>query len=347
MKLIKSLFLSTLLFTVIVTTGCEQGPTSSIESANTGIHLSKFSLPPGTTLTSATLHIYIDQANNDIVDIYAISSTWQENTVTWATKPTVHSPAEAFFLTDAVGWKTVSITGIAAKWFDGTYTNFGLLLDQRGPDNSGYALYDSRRGINKPYLEVVYTGGSANLPDSADAYIWEYLPNYTGNSVNLWTGYASGYEKQSLLAFSIEPTPPEISCETAYAKGPNATCFLDIPNKQGNNWGWTNYIAGAFTGTQSWPIYAGAGQCDVSKGTQVGTLDVTYNGTTVTVFYNINSGFTLDETHLWIGSGMLPVKKGKYVSNPGGFNYNGQNPVSVNIAAPFYIAAHSVVCGNY
>ena len=147
-----------------------------------------------------------------------------------------------------------------------------------------------------------------------------------------------------LLKFDLGPTLGW--CETAYAKGPNAICFLDIPNKQGNNWGWTNEITES--GSWNFPIYAGAGQCDESKGTLVGTLDVSYDGTDVTVFYNIDSEYSLDEIHLWVGTDLLPTnKKDKYISSPGQFPYNGQNDVTVTIAAPFYIAAHSVVCGDY
>ena len=47
MKLIRSLFLSSLLLTVIFITGCNEGPTTSVDPINTGVQLSKFSLPPG------------------------------------------------------------------------------------------------------------------------------------------------------------------------------------------------------------------------------------------------------------------------------------------------------------
>jgi hypothetical protein len=43
-----------------------------------------------------------------------------------------------------------------------------------------------------------------------------------------------------------------------------------------SNWGWVNLIAPLYEGL--WPLYAGAAQCDPSKGTLVGHFQVKYNG---------------------------------------------------------------------
>jgi len=89
------------------------------------------------------------------------------------------------------------------------------------------------------------------------------------------------------------PDPPEQTCETAYAYGGDsyAECFLYIPDLKGNRWGWTN--GPLSEGSYSFDIYAAAGQCDLSKGTLVGTLDVDYSNGDVRVTYNMNAGFTL------------------------------------------------------
>lgn len=157
------------------------------------------------------------------------------------------------------------------------------------------------------------------------------------------TGYVNGCEKQSLIKFDIECTPVYV-CETAYAYGGSiATCFLNLSPINANNWGWTNLITPGYTG--SWPMYAGAGQCDITKGTLVGTLHVSYVGGTLTIDYDLNSGFVLDETHVWVGNTPLPVKKGKYQTGPGQFNYNGEDPVIITgLTGNKYIAAHSGVC---
>ncbi|RLD65281.1 MAG: hypothetical protein DRI95_09070 [Bacteroidetes bacterium] len=141
---------------------------------------------------------------------------------------------------------------------------------------------------------------------------------------------------------------PEPECETAYAYGEDyATCFLNIPGVNSNNWGWSN--GPLDEGTYSWPIYAGAGQCNIDHGTWVGTLDVDYSGGTCTVTYNIDSEFTLEETHLFVGDEYLPRnKKNKFTTAPGQFPYSGESSFTIDgLSGEIYVVAHSVVCGDY
>ena len=344
-----------ILLLLTIFNGCQENQSPVAPDNQTIQTLNKWSLPAGATLTSATFHIHLGTANNQTVNIHRITSDWDEMTVTWANFGSAYDGiirgSFAVGTTNEV-WLTADVTSLVQDWLDGTYPNYGLLLDQVAM-NFPRADYYSREHVANyiPYLTIVYNTGSGSvsidLPAIADTYNYETFPNENyGSSNTLYTGweFPNDKEKQSLLKFDIGTA--NISCETAYAKGLNAICFLDIPNKQGNNWGWTNKITES--GSWNFPIYAGAGQCDESKGTLVGTLDISYDGTTVNVFYNIDSEYSLDETHLWVGTDLLPKnKKGKYISSPGQFPYNGQNPVSVNITTPFYIAAHSVVCGDY
>ncbi len=90
-------------------------------------------------------------------------------------------------------------------------------------------------------------------------------------------------------------------------------------------WGWNNGPLGE--GTYEWDIYAGAGQNDLSKGTIVGTLHVTYEGGGVTVTYEMDEGFFLGETHLWVGNTPLPqVFRGRSHVPAGYTNAPGQFP---------------------
>lgn len=140
----------------------------------------------------------------------------------------------------------------------------------------------------------------------------------------------------------------EPECETAFAYGDEyATCFLDIPAIKNNRWGWTN--GPIDEGTYSWPIYAGAGQCNIENGTLVGTLDVDYSDGSCTVTYNMDGDFTLEETHLFVGDDFLPKKKNKYTTAPGRFPYSGESTYTIDVSDfdDVYIVAHSVVCGYY
>ena len=121
--------------------------------------------------------------------------------------------------------------------------------------------------------------------------------------------------------------------ETAYAKGSEAKCF--IPTFA--NWGWTNPIK---PGTYTMDLWAGAAQCDTTKGTQVGTVIVVYGiDGYVTVTYNMNKGFLLEETHVYAGSEIFPKdKKGKFTVAPGA--YSNASPFNGD---PVYVIAHAVV----
>lgn len=92
---------------------------------------------------------------------------------------------------------------------------------------------------------------------------------------------------------------PPARCETAFAKLSVATCFLDIDEDEDgvsdfNRWGWTN--GPLLSGTSyHLKIYAAAAQCDLTKGTEVGTAQISYQGTTVTVSFQLYSGFISKE----------------------------------------------------
>jgi hypothetical protein len=143
--------------------------------------------------------------------------------------------------------------------------------------------------------------------------------------------------KQVVIIPYLVKCKPEVECETAFARETNgANCFID---NGFSRWGWSIKIT--TFGDYTYNIYAGAGQCDISKGTLVGTASVSYkaNGV-VTVNYNINSGFSLDETHTYAGKNMFPTKKGVPTVAP------GQYTIQSNLSGEIYVIAHAVVCSN-
>jgi hypothetical protein len=138
-------------------------------------------------------------------------------------------------------------------------------------------------------------------------------------------------------------TPEEGKTETAFAFGGDAaSCFL---NMGFNRWGWSNGAIGE--GDYEWAIYAGAGQCDLEKGTHVGTLYVNYHNGSMTVSYDIFSDYTLEDTHLYVGAAALPVgKNGAATVAPGAFPYNGSSEVTIDgLSGDVYVIAHAVVGG--
>lgn len=161
-------------------------------------------------------------------------------------------------------------------------------------------------------------------------------------------------------------------CETAFAvfdsdqdliPDSDSRCFLDIDEDEDedgdfNRWGWSNIISS--TGTHNLDIYAGAGQCDLTKGTYVGTLMVYYDGSIADVTYimseqNPTTGldYTMDETHLNISNEILPRDvKGDFTVAPGQYEsiHDELNGATVdthilNESGDIYVVAHAVVCG--
>ena len=101
-----------------------------------------------------------------------------------------------------------------------------------------------------------------------------------------------------------------------------------------NNWGWSNFMD---TGSYKLDLYAGAGQCDISKGEHVGYVEINYNGG-FNYEYDIKPGFSLKEYHIYAGSNMFPkLRNGRNTVAPG--QYSILSPLSDNI----YVIAHGVV----
>jgi hypothetical protein len=175
----------------------------------------------------------------------------------------------------------------------------------------------------------------------------------TGQNMAVWAksntkvpGFWFEYCKQS-----CNPNPPLGGCEKGYAYGETyATCFLNIPGVQSNNWGWSNGLIGA--GNYTWPIYAGAGQCNIGNGTYVGDLIVNYNPPNITVTYFMLDGYVINATHLYVGSQILPMKNNKYTTAPGQYPYKHKYPDGMQsdtftltgFNGDIYVVGHTVVC---
>lgn len=148
------------------------------------------------------------------------------------------------------------------------------------------------------------------------------------------------------------------TCETAFARKTSkshAYCFteldMDTDGKPDfNRWGWSN---GPLTdGTSTWyNLYAEAGQCDPDKGVLVGRMDVHYYNGTVNIVMSVKDGYTLDETHLYVGNTIVPVKNGKYTVAPGQYPYShdlanakADYYTIENVSGSIYVIMHAVVC---
>ncbi|MGE0882751.1 MAG: hypothetical protein AB7P14_04355 [Blastocatellales bacterium] len=152
------------------------------------------------------------------------------------------------------------------------------------------------------------------------------------------------------------PQPP--FCQTAYAKGgyvwttdrksnPERLPSLNLTK---NRWGWAINLTA--TGTTTYDIWAGAGLNNTANGVKVGTLTVNWDGTNVTVTYNLDAGYYLEEVHLYAEDGSpTTIAPGQYgyldQFNPNRTSYTFNVPlVDMNGTGGVWVVAHAVVCNQ-
>ncbi len=130
--------------------------------------------------------------------------------------------------------------------------------------------------------------------------------------------------------------------ETAYALGEQTFIDLGITNAR---WGWQVTVEDGEDFTT--PIYAGAGQNDITKGTEVGELAVSYLDGELSVTYLMLDGFVMQDLHLNVSEDDLVsiapghytvVKEGLADGEESEFTYT-----SFESAASLNVVAHAVV----
>ncbi len=133
-------------------------------------------IPAGSTINLATLQLYynyIYNAQSISAGIQAITSAWDEATVTWNAKasydPTVYDLHALSHLLNST--ETWTFTTLVQGWINGTLTNNGLaIINTSTADLVGFASSDNTTAANRPKLTIDYTtGGSTNAVINAPA----------------------------------------------------------------------------------------------------------------------------------------------------------------------------------
>ena len=223
-------------------------------------------------------------------------------------------------------------------------------------DEYGYYEFDELMpGVDYYVSEVIEDGWIQSYPnqDNVDDEEAVFIPGvgFVWGPINLESGEVE--EDNNFGNYR----PAVWADETAWAYGGEfANPNWDYVNNR--FWGWTN---GPLTeGEYEWDIYAGAGQNNLNNGYVVGKLYVNYEDGCVTVTYQLDSGYYLGETHLWVGDDVLPmVNQGRrevYTNAPGQFPYGEYIGFEAGVKmvnewtwsmdgfeGEIYVAAHSVV----
>lgn len=136
------------------------------------------SIPSGSTVTNATLSIYVNGSSASPTtlptEIHRITESWNETVVNWTSgeSSTLWSTQGGAYSSDIEnqtnittdeGWFNFTITALVQGWVNTTYTNNGLILISDGVTNDYKKIYssDSTDSTVRPKLSVDYTENAA------------------------------------------------------------------------------------------------------------------------------------------------------------------------------------------
>jgi hypothetical protein len=173
---------------------------------------------PGVTLDSAIFSIYLSTAQNQTVNVHRVTAPWAEMGVTYSNFAGAYDPAVVgSFVANSNGWKRVNVTALVQQWIDGVYPNYGILIEQGFTPYSEYFSSEEPPVAVRPMLKVCFTTASGSECVTiqrgfngvvSDSYITGLSPTGNfGNRIVLYTGNINGYEKFSLLQFSMPEFP--------------------------------------------------------------------------------------------------------------------------------------------
>ena len=131
-------------------------------------------------------------------------------------------------------------------------------------------------------------------------------------------------------------------CETAFGRICDCdnlnSCFSDYGISR---WGWSVHLPEP--GEGYFNLFAGAGQCDLDKGTYVGRVYIYFNDDKSITHKEVEliDGWELNELHLYSGDEPLPQKKnGDWTVAPGQYTNDGD----VDGDGMVYVIVHADVC---
>lgn len=134
-------------------------------------------------------------------------------------------------------------------------------------------------------------------------------------------------------------------CETAYMEGDTALNTL----ANANRWGWAEHYQTSIDGaSETYDIWAGAGQNDTSKGEHIGTAEISIDGDEITLEITLNPNVSLNDLHINLSEN---APSGNDVFAPGQYNLNDEvdeNTLTYTwdrgYSDDFYIIIHAVAC---
>ena len=173
----------------------EIGPRYATDNTNGSWGLLKWdisSIPTGMSIDNAQLYVYCCDPDADFyIAAYTSSNiSWNENTVTWNTKPTWENLMDNVRVPNAVGWYHWNVTKAVQSAVNAGWDNVTIYLIWSGPYNPKLdELFCSQTSDAEyaPHLEVTYYNWLAIESWSGDvstaANSWSEIESWTGTGV--------------------------------------------------------------------------------------------------------------------------------------------------------------------
>lgn len=132
------------------------------------------SIPEGSMIQSVCLRVFCYHNKYETVDylnIYQVTSAWDESKVTWRDSPEFDPiPLAMVEVKDSlqgkwVDWRSEKLTDVVKKWLEDRQSNQGLLICALTESYNTYGFVSKEATSSKPVLEVEFT------PPRADIFI--------------------------------------------------------------------------------------------------------------------------------------------------------------------------------
>jgi hypothetical protein len=108
-------------------------------------------------LESATMYLYAFFSAGNLGTIQRVTEEWNESNITWNNRP-AHDPyIWENISASGIGWHAYNITELIRSWSNGTYTNYGMLLNCSAVSTNITDYYSTNyAGALKPEFILVY-----------------------------------------------------------------------------------------------------------------------------------------------------------------------------------------------
>jgi len=140
------------------------------------------SIPTGSTIISAKLYLYYysyeynNPDEHSVLELYRMTSNWNEDTVTWNTRPVYSVLTTSATVPSSFAWIDWDVTSDIQNFIDGTVSNYGWKIhDSYEWDNVDIPVTKFRTkeyGSYIPYLEIEYEEHIITVTSPAVGNIW-------------------------------------------------------------------------------------------------------------------------------------------------------------------------------